>query len=88
MDEPIRSSAIAKVADRARAATDHVAEKTTGAVTVARNSVGDSVDSVAKRADAGSQWTPERVDDVKRGPDRYWTSARSTYGRAHTPPSG
>lgn len=87
MDEPIRSSAIAKVADRARAATDHVAEKTTGAVTVARNSVGDSVDSVAKRADAGSGHRNGSTTS-NEVPIGYWTSARSTYGRAHTPPSG
>ncbi|HLX28167.1 MAG TPA: hypothetical protein VKV24_06755 [Casimicrobiaceae bacterium] len=55
MDEPVRNPTIAKVADQAHAATDRVAEKATGAITAARDSVHNSVDSVAKRADAVRQ---------------------------------
>ena len=69
MVEPVRNSTIAKVADQARAATDHVAEKATDAITSARDSVRDSVDSVAERADAASRWASERVDAVKKGPN-------------------
>jgi ElaB/YqjD/DUF883 family membrane-anchored ribosome-binding protein len=69
MIEPEHNSSIAKVADQARAATDHVAEKATSAISAARDSVRESVDSVAGRADAASRWASERVDAVKRGPN-------------------
>jgi ElaB/YqjD/DUF883 family membrane-anchored ribosome-binding protein len=69
MVEPARNSTIAKVADQAHAATDHVAEKATGAITSARDSVRDSVDSVAERAEAASRWASKRVDAVKKGPN-------------------
>ena len=69
MVEPARDSSIAKAADQARAATDHVAEKATGVITSARDSVRHSLDSVAERADAASRWTSERVDAVKKGPN-------------------
>lgn len=69
MVEPERNSGIAKVADQARAATDHVAEKATSAISAARDSMRGSVDSVAERADAASRWASERVDAVKRRPN-------------------
>ena len=69
MVEPVRNSTIAKVAEQARTATDHVAEKATGAIASARDSVRDSVDSVAGRAEAASRWASERVDAVARGPN-------------------
>lgn len=69
MVEPVSNSTIGKVADQARAATDHVAEKATDAITSARDSVRDSVDSVAERAEAASRWASERVDAVKKGPN-------------------
>jgi ElaB/YqjD/DUF883 family membrane-anchored ribosome-binding protein len=69
MVEPVRNPAIAKMADQARAATDHVAEKATDAITSARDSVRDSVDSVAGRADAATRWASERVVAVKQGPN-------------------
>ena len=67
MVEPVRNPVIDKMADQARAATDHVAEKATDAITSARNSVRDSVDSVAERADAATRWASEKVDAVKHG---------------------
>ena len=69
MVEPVSDSNIAKVADQARAATDRVAEKATGAITAARDAVRDSVDSVAERADAASRRLSEGIDAVKRGPN-------------------
>ena len=69
MVELERNSAIAKVADQARATTDQVAAKATDAITSARDSVRDSVESVAERADAASRWVSERVDAVKKGPN-------------------
>jgi len=47
MDEPVSKSTVAKVADQAHAATDRVAQKAT-----ASDAVHNSLDSVAKRADA------------------------------------
>lgn len=69
MVEPVRNPAIDKIANQARAATDHVAEKATDAITSARDSVRDSVDSVAAGADAAARWTSEKVDAVKTGPN-------------------
>lgn len=69
MVEPGRNSTVAKVADQARATTDQVAERATGAITSARDSVRSSVDSVAERADAVARWTSQRVDAVKQGPN-------------------
>ena len=69
MVEPVSSSTIAKVANQARAATDHVAEKATDAITSARDSVRESVDSVAGRADAATRWASDKVEAVRKGPD-------------------
>jgi len=69
MVEPVPNPIIAKMADQARAATDHVAEKATDTITSARNSVRDSVDSVAERADAATRWGSEKVDALKHGPN-------------------
>jgi ElaB/YqjD/DUF883 family membrane-anchored ribosome-binding protein len=69
MVDPVSSSTVGKMADQARAATDHVAEKATAAITSARDSVRDSVDSVAERADAAARWASERVDAAKKGPN-------------------
>lgn len=69
MAEPVSNPIIAKVADQARAATDNVAEKATGAITAARDSVRDSVDSVAGRADAASRRVLDGIEAVKRGPN-------------------
>ena len=81
MVDPVSSSTIAKMADQARAATDHVAEKATDAITSARDSVRDSVDSVAERADAATRWASERVGAVKKGPD-HLLNAGAEYIRA------
>jgi ElaB/YqjD/DUF883 family membrane-anchored ribosome-binding protein len=69
MVEPVSSSPVDKMANQARAATDHVAEKATDAITSARDSVRESVDSVAERADAATRWASDRVAAVKKGPD-------------------
>ena len=68
MAEEVSNRTIAKVADQARAATDNVAEKATTAITAARDSMRDSVDSVAVRADAVSTRVLEGIEAVKRGP--------------------
>ena len=69
MVEPESSSPVSKMADQARAATDHMAERATDAITSARDSVQSSVDSVAERADAATRWASERIDAVKKGPN-------------------
>ena len=69
MVEEVSKSTITKVADQARATTDRVAEKATGAITAARDSVRDSVDAVAGHADAASRRVSEGIDAVKRGPN-------------------
>lgn len=69
MAEPVNNPTIAKVADQARAATDNVAEKATSAITAARDSVRDSVDSVAARADAVSRRVSEGIETVRRRPN-------------------
>ena len=69
MVESVRRSPVSKIAEQARAATDHVAEKATEAITSARDAVHDSVDAVADRADAATRWASERVDAVKQGPN-------------------
>src|ERR1043166_5835301 len=69
MVEPIGSSPVSKIAEQARGATDRVAEKATDAIALARDSVRNSLDSVADRADAATRWASERVDAVKQGPN-------------------
>jgi ElaB/YqjD/DUF883 family membrane-anchored ribosome-binding protein len=69
MAEPVSNPTIAKVADQARAAADNVADKATGAIAAARDSVRDSVDSVAARADAVSRRVSERIGAVRQGPN-------------------
>jgi len=69
MVEPIGSSPVSKIAEKARGATDRVAEKATDAIASARDSVRNSLDSVADRADAATRWASERVDAVKQGPN-------------------
>ena len=68
MDELVRNPTVARMAEQTRAATDHVAERATDAITSARDSVRASVDSVAERADAATQWASEKVGAVKQGP--------------------
>ena len=69
MAEPVSNPTIAKVADQARAAADNVADKATSTITAARDSVRDSVDSVAARADDISRRVSERIDAVRQGPN-------------------
>jgi len=69
MVDPESSPSVSRMADQARAATDHVAERATDAITSARDAVRDSVDSVAERADAATRWASERLDAVKKGPN-------------------
>jgi ElaB/YqjD/DUF883 family membrane-anchored ribosome-binding protein len=69
MAEPLSNPTIAKVADQARTATDNVADKASSAITAARDSVRDSVDSVAARADAVSRQVSEGIQAVKRQPN-------------------
>ena len=69
MVEPESSSTVSRMADQARAATDHMAERATDAITSAKDSVHSSVDSVAGRADAATRWASERIDAVKKGPN-------------------
>jgi ElaB/YqjD/DUF883 family membrane-anchored ribosome-binding protein len=68
MVEPVGNPAIAKMAEQTRAAADHVAEKVTDAIASAKDSVHASVDSVAGRADAVTQWASEKVDAARQGP--------------------
>jgi ElaB/YqjD/DUF883 family membrane-anchored ribosome-binding protein len=69
MVEPVHNPTINTIADQARTATDHVAEKATDAITSARDAVRESVDSVAQRADVASRWASEKVDAVKQRPN-------------------
>jgi len=63
-----RDSPIDKAADQARMAADRVATKATDAITSAKASVHETVDTVAERANAATQWASEKVDAAKQAP--------------------
>ena len=60
--------AIDSVADQARSAVDRVADRATGAVDSVKASIHDTVNTVAQRATAASQWASESVDAAKSAP--------------------
>jgi ElaB/YqjD/DUF883 family membrane-anchored ribosome-binding protein len=68
MAEVSRNSPVDAVAEQARAATDRIADKATGAITSVKTSIHDTVDSVADRANTATRWTSEKIDAVKRAP--------------------
>jgi ElaB/YqjD/DUF883 family membrane-anchored ribosome-binding protein len=68
MAEIPRSSSVDAMAEQARTTTDRIAEKATDAITAAKTSIHDTVNSAADRANTATQWTAEKIDAVKRAP--------------------
>ena len=62
------NSPIDKAADQARTAADRVAAKATDAIASARASVHGTVDTVAERANAATQWASDKMDAAKQAP--------------------
>jgi ElaB/YqjD/DUF883 family membrane-anchored ribosome-binding protein len=63
-----RNSPIDKAAEQARTAADRVAERATDAITSARTSVHQTVNTVAERANAATQWASDKVDAARQAP--------------------
>jgi len=63
------NSPIDKAADQARTAADRVADKATDAITSARVSVHETVNAVAERASAATQWASDKVIAAKEAPN-------------------
>ena len=68
MDEKSGNSAINTLADQARATADRVAGSATDAITSAKTSIHDTINTVTERANAASQWASEKVDTAKQAP--------------------
>ena len=68
MTETPRNSPIDKAADHSPPAADRVAAKATDAITSARASLHDTVDTVAERANAATKWASDRVGAARQAP--------------------
>lgn len=68
MAEIPRNSAIETAAEQARTAADRVATKATDAITSAKSSIHETVDTVADRATTATRWAAEKVDAAKQAP--------------------
>ena len=62
------NATIKTVADQARSTADRVADRATDAIASARTSIHSTVDTVAERANAASQWATDKVDAAKQAP--------------------
>lgn len=68
MTDTTSTSPIDKAADQARTAADRLAAKASDAITSARASIHETVDSVAERANAATQWASDKVDAARQAP--------------------
>lgn len=85
MEEIRRNSSIDAAADQARSATDRVATKATDAITSAKTSIHETVNTVADRANTATQWASEKIDTVKKAPtDVIEAGADYIKGRPYT----
>ena len=62
------NSPIDKAADQARTAADRVAAKATDVITSAKASVHETVNAVAGRANAATEWASDKVDAARQAP--------------------
>ena len=68
MADSTRNSSSDTAADRAGATADGMAAKATDAIASARNSVHQTVDTVADRATSATQWASQRIDAARQTP--------------------
>ena len=68
MTDITSNSPIDKAADQARTAADRVAAKATDVITSAKASVHETVNAVAGRANAATQWASDKVDAARQAP--------------------
>ena len=68
MTDTPSNSPIEKAADQARTAADRVATKATDVITSARASVHETVNTVADRATAATQWASDKVEAARQAP--------------------